>query len=282
MRSFLAAAALVAALPVLAAARQCSDPCLQAASSDYRECASSAEGAFLDGLGACLERDHECVNACRWTRRECRDSTGLGEEYARCRRELDAAKGRCRDRFPIGSRKRARCIDKAQVEHSRCRRQARRSGRRELAECAAGFRQCASACGVGAPPEGVDACKVDAKAAAQADLAGCKQVFQVTASGCVSRDAACVQACGDQRLACTAPTQATLQQALAACTAEAEAAIAACVAANPGGGTALDSCVETAQANATTCVDLALDAAGPGIGACVQPYAACVAACPKA
>ena len=66
---------------VTAAARgagaQCTDPCLQQARADYRECNSSATGAFQESLDGCLERDHTCVDSCRWTRRECVGATDL-------------------------------------------------------------------------------------------------------------------------------------------------------------------------------------------------------------
>ena len=281
LRVLLMGAALVATLPVAAAALDCNDPCLQAARSTFRQCTTSANAAFLDRLDGCLARDHTCVNACRWTRRTCRDATGLGTDLAACQAELDAAKARCRARFPLGSGRRERCIDEAQVAANRCRTHARRTHRRELRSCAADFEQCVDDCGTGAPPNGVDACRADARAAAKEVLADCRQVYIVSASACLDKDATCVQGCGDERLACAAPTQAALADALAACAAQAEAAVSACIAANPDGGTPLDDCVEGAQAVAAACADAALDAAAPGIAACVGPFVRCVRACPK-
>jgi hypothetical protein len=49
---------------------------------------------------------------------------------------------------------------------------------------------------------------------------------------------------------------------------------------NPPDSSALDSCITAAQANAAVCRDAALNAAAPGLAACVQPYVACVRACP--
>ena len=141
-----------------ATAPQCSDPCLQAARGAAKDCASSASGAFQTALDGCLERDHECADACRWTRQECRDATGVGAGLAACQRELAAAKAEC-DRFPRGSKPRVRCLDEAQVTGFQCRRRAFRRGRRDVLRCEAQFTQCADACGPGAPPEGPGTCK---------------------------------------------------------------------------------------------------------------------------
>jgi len=65
-----------------------------------------------------------------------------------------------------------------------------------------------------------------------------------------------------------------LAAAMMACTAQEKAAAAACVQANPGGGSALDRCLTTAQANAFACREAALEAAGPGIAACTRQYVA--------
>ena len=55
------------------------------------------------------------------------------------------------------------------------------------------------------------------------------------------------------------------------------AAIAACQAA---GGSGLEQCITTAQSDAFTCRDTAVDAAKPGFAACTQQHLGCVAACP--
>ena len=263
-------------------ARPCHDPCLQAARDARAECVSSASGAFTDAFGACLERDQECINACRFQLGECRDSTGAGADLFACQLELEAAKDRCRNEFPLGSRRREICINRAQVAGFQCRRTVLRNLRRALRDCRSAFGQCANACAPGGPPGGVATCKADAKAAHQADLASCKATYQVTASGCINKDVTCVQGCGDARDACSAPTQSMLAAAIMACTAQEKAAAAACVQANPGGGSALDQCVTTAQANAFACGQTALEAAGPGITACTQQHLGCVKACPAA
>src|SRR5262249_1765482 len=90
------------------------------------------------------------------------------------------------------------------------------------------------------------------------------------------------QSCIDARATCTAPTQSALATAIAGCTSQLSAAAAACLAANPGGGPALDACIEAAQANATACRDAAIQDAAPGFAAGAGPYLVCVHGCPAA
>ena len=263
-------------------AHACSDPCFQAARAGFRECASGAKAAFQDALDGCLDRDPTCVDACRSRRQGCRNGTVAGAALPACDVNLEAEKEECRNKFAIGSEKRENCIDRAQVDAFRCRTGVRRSFRQALLDCDLEFQQCAAACGPGGPPEGAGTCKAEGKAAFQADLASCKLTFQVTASACFNKDVTCVQGCADARDTCGAPTQATLDAALAACTAQEKADLAACQAANPGGGPALDQCVTTAQANAFTCRDTALEASAPGFATCAEQYLGCVEACPPA
>ena len=277
----LVAIALLAAGPP-AAAQQCRDPCLQSARATYKQCNSSATGAFVEALDGCLERDHTCVNSCRWTRRECNGATGLAPALVACDAKQDVALDECSRRFPLAVLKRVRCIYRAQRDGARCHAAARRSFRDELKSCQQAFEQCAATCGGGAPPDGAGACKASAKAASRAVLADCKQVLQVNSAACFNKEASCVQDCGTARGTCNGPTQAVLAQALAVCATQVQAAVNACVVANPGGGSALDACVQAAQADGTACADDAAAAAAPGIAACVPPYVGCVRSCPKA
>jgi len=274
-------AAVLGAFTGLAGA-QCSDPGLQAARGAYRNCASSATGAFQDELDGCLERDRTCVDACRTEQQDCRDGTKLGADLAACRLELEASKERCRDRFRVGSNRREACIDRAQAAGFRCRRHAARGARRALRDCRSSFTQCASACAPGGPPEGLAACREEARSVHQAALLECRTTFQVTVSGRVNRDVTCVQGCGDAREVCNAPTRTILDDAIAGCKAQRNADVAACRAANPGGGSALEECIEAAQADAFTCRAAALDAAAPGFGACTAANVGCIRACPPA
>jgi len=275
-----AAAAAHGALPMIA----CHDPCLGAARGAYRQCNSSASGAFQDALDGCIERAHECVNACRTRQQDCRDSAGTDAALAACAATLAMEQQRCEETFPptppASAHLRAKCIDKAQLANFRCGNKARRSSRRAVRGCRRGFRQCIDSCGPGGPPGGSKVCRDQGKTAFRAVLADCKLTFQVTSSACINRDVTCVQGCADARLTCEAPTRSMLGAALAACTADQANAIAACRAMNPPDSSALDSCITAAQANAAVCRDAALNAAAPGLAACVQPYVACVRACP--
>ncbi len=273
--------AVVAAATLMLA---CNDPCLAAARGTHRQCVSSATGAFQDAVDGCLERDHECVDACRSQRQDCRDGTGSGAALAACDEALETATQGCRDRFPLTPKesrhRRAKCIDKAQIANFRCSNEVHRRFRQALRACRQGFRQCTDACGPGGPPGGTAACRDQGKAARGSVLADCKLTFQVTSSGCINKDVTCVQDCGDARVTCEAPTRSILGAALTACTADEGVAVAACRVANSAGSAALDSCITAAQANAAVCRDAAADAAAPGLAACVQPYVACVRACP--
>jgi hypothetical protein len=270
----------------MAHALACSDPCLVAARAELRECTSSATGAFHDARDGCLEKAHDCVQACRSVRQECRDATDLGAELARCDLQLEVDQKRCTDRFPLVPKRsrqaRAICIFRAQTKNFRCRSEARRHFVGALADCQRNFRACTGACGPGQPPLGTRACKQAGKTAFDAVVADCRLIFQATSAACVNKDPICIQDCAAARAACAAPTQATLEGALAACKTQVTQALVVCQMTNPGGGAPLQQCVTEAQANAATCADAALGAAAPGVAACVPPYVHCVRACPPA
>jgi hypothetical protein len=270
------------AVTVTTARASCGDPCFQAARGAHRNCVSSTQGAFLDAVDACLERDQVCVDACRMARQDCRDATSLSLDLAACQVEVEASKERCRASFRVGSARREDCIDRAQIEGFRCRRRAAHDVRKALRECRSSFTRCATGCSPGGPPEGVAACRADGKRARRAAVGACRTTFRVTASACVGRDVTCVQACGDSRDACNAPTQATLDEALASCATQRNAAVAACRVEHPGGGTAFEQCIQTAQADAFACRDTALESAAAGFGACTATNLSCVEACPPA
>lgn len=130
------------------------------------------------------------------------------------------------------------------------------------------------------PPGGARQCRQDAKDARAVLLDECKTNFQLSVSACIDKDATCVEDCGDARDLCRAPTGAAVEAAFDACKAQRNAAVAQCRADNPGGGTALEECIQTAQANAFACGDAALEAAAPGFAACTSAWVACIEACP--
>jgi hypothetical protein len=276
-----APAVVRAAMPMHA----CHDACLTSARGAYRQCTSSAMGAFQDAVSGCIERQHECVQACRTQRRDCRDLTGTAAELAQCDMKLETDVAKCTAEFPLVPKQsrmqRARCISKAQIANFRCHNEVMRRALGKLAECHRAFDQCTNGCPAGGgPPGGSGACKAQGRTAFRSVLADCTLTFRATSRGCINRDVTCVQDCGDARLACQAPTEATLQAALATCATTSAAAISACHAANPGGA-GLQKCITAAQANAAACGDAAVQAAAPGLAACVEPFVSCVHACPR-
>ncbi len=264
------------------ATRQCVDPCIQAARATYRECLSSASGAFVDALGGCVERIPLCVDACRDEQQECRDATDLGSGLAACDADLAQARARCEARHPPGSIRFAICAYRARVEALRCRHRAARAVRSELRACRVAFRACVAGCPPGSPAGGVDGCRAAAREELDVAARDCRTTFRVTTGGCLGRDATCVLTCGDALDACNAAVQPALDAALAVCAANRTAGLGACAAANPDGGQALDDCLETVHANAFTCRQAAIDAAAPGFTACGTAYLGCVRACPPA
>jgi hypothetical protein len=273
----LAALVLTLATPdaIAASTRQCSDPCLQAGRAELRECTSSAAGAFADALSGCLERDRKCVDACRAGRQDCRDETTVGSDLLTCRLELAAAKETCRSSFPIGSNRRAICIDRAEIAGFRCRRTAFQRVRRELRTCRSDFDQCAGACAPGAPSSGDEACRAAGRAAFRDVVARCRTVHKATASACINKDVACVLACDEERSDCNAPTRTALDAAIATCSTQRAADLAACA-----GTPDHQACVDTAQANALACREAALTVSEPGFAACAAQYVSCLRTCP--
>src|SRR5262249_35590145 len=194
-----------------------------------------------------------CVDACRSERQDCRDATRLGAGIARCLAEEEANKEECRRRFPIGSRLREVCIDKAEIQGFLCRNHVRRNFAHELRACQQAYKQCTGVCLPGAPPEGIQACKEEGRAALQSAVHRCRLAFQTTAAACFDKDVSCLQSCMDARDVCGAPTQAALAAAIATCLSQEAAALVSCQMANPGGGSALDQCNMNVRASAFTC-----------------------------
>ena len=262
--------------------RQCTDPCIQAARGEARDCTSSASGAFVEALNGCLQHDRMCLDACRADAQDCRAATSLPGDLAKCELMRLTDEADCRSQFPLGSRRLAACLDRAAAAHSSCRREARRDARRAVAACAATFTACAESCLPGEPPGGADSCKSEVKSAFKSDLRTCHLTFQVTLSTCIGKDASCVPTCSVGRAICTASTRATLDATITACNATRDVAVSDCVAQNPSGSDALQACIDAAQATVFTCRDAAVAAAAPGFEACVQPFLKCLRACPAA
>jgi len=102
IRSLASMAALAAVLGIPAA--RAGDSCLDEAKQGYKECKDGCTEDFRAAKDACLDRDHVCVEACRAGRDDCRTATGVDAAIASCNDTLTAAKQRCRDAHPAGSR----------------------------------------------------------------------------------------------------------------------------------------------------------------------------------
>jgi hypothetical protein len=265
---------------VTAKTRQCSDPCLDAARAERKDCTTSASGVFLDTTTGCIQRDVVCVGACRTQRQDCRDATSLGVDLTACALAEEAAHLDCHLTYPLQPRRLAICTGQARVTGFRCRRDATRTLRTALKACRTGFSTCTDACGPGGPTGGAGACRAEGKAALQDALRECQIAYRASASACIDKDLGCVETCADDRQTCSAPTQAALDAALAACRATRADAVAACEAANPQGGTALETCVQAALAAASVCRETAIDASLPGFASCTGAFARCLRACP--
>jgi hypothetical protein len=274
------AALVVASSAPATGTRQCSDPCLGAARAERKDCITSASGVFLDTVTGCVERDVVCIDACRQERQDCRDATTRGTDLAACALAEDAANLECRVTYPLQPRRLAICTGEARIAGFRCRRDARLAPRTSLKGCRTGFSACADTCGPGGPTGGKGACRAEGRAALQDALGQCKIAYRATASACIDKDLGCVDTCIDGRQTCNAPTQAALDAATDACTATRSDAVAACEAANPQGGAALETCVQSALATAFECRETAINASLPGFASCTGAYAGCLRACP--
>ena len=275
-------AVLAAASPPARGSHACSDPCLDAARAERTDCRSSAHGVFLDTVSGCVDRDAVCIDACRNDRQDCRDATTLGQDLAVCEARRDAAKAKCRIDHALEPRRLVVCLKDAEVDRFRCKREARRAHRYELRACRSAFQSCADACGPGGPAGGTGECHADGKTALVDAYDECRIAYRATASGCIDRDLTCLQGCGDERGTCDAPTRATLDAAIDVCVATRNDAVAACATANPGGGPALEACIESAAATAFACREAAVKASLPGFSACTGTFASCARACPPA
>jgi hypothetical protein len=275
-------ALLATTSPATRGSHACSDPCLVAARAERTDCRSSAQGVFLDAVSVCPRQDVGCVDACATDRQDCRDATTLGQDLAVCEVQRDAAKARCRIDHALEPRRLVVCLKGAEIGGFRCKREARRAHRDELRACRSAFRSCAGACGPGGPAGGAQACRADGKAALLDAFDECRLAYRVTASACIDRDLACLQVCGDELETCNAPTRAAVDAAIDVCVAARKDAVAACAAANPDGGPALESCIQSAAATAFTCREAAIKTSLPGFAACTGTFASCARACPPA
>ena len=262
-------------------ARTCGDPCLEAARLSYRECRRDAAETHVTSRALCRGRDVACVQACLVGEVNCVAATGLGAALRTCLDDGAAAIKKCVTRFTTQAKKRAQCIDKAQLSAFQCRNGARRSRRRDLVACTAEYRQCAVPCGPNQPPRGSRLCLVQALQTKNQAVATCNQVADADKIACTGKEATCVQTCRDARTTCATPLEDAIDAAEESCEATRRAAVATCQATNPPGA-GRDACIQTADSDAFVCRDDAREAQAPGLAQCTKTYVGCVHACPPA
>jgi len=279
IQSIAAAAVVVFALSVSAAH---AGLCVGAAAQAKRECKAICQEDYQIAKDACLNRDHACVEVCRYERSVCRETSGIDDAIAACNATLEAAKQVCRDNNPPGTPERDQCIDQAQVVAFQCRDQERENAKGALKECRYNFKTCARACPPADPPSSVDPrqCKADAKAAYAACKDACIEDFQLAKDICHNRDHACVELCRDAREVCLQPVIAQLVSDVAACNATRDTEVQTCRDLYAEGTPERDTCIDNAQVAAFQCRDQAREDARPGFEACRDAFRVCALLCP--
>src|SRR5262249_25491635 len=91
--------------------------CLKDARHAFRECKADCREEFQLDKDTCLNRDHDCVEACRADRETCREPivSALRAALDACESTKDAAIANCRLLYPPGSPERDACVDQAQL-----------------------------------------------------------------------------------------------------------------------------------------------------------------------
>jgi hypothetical protein len=293
--SFSLAAVATLALMSAAAPSWANDSCRDEAKQNAKECQAGCKEDFQAAKDACFNRDHDCVEACRSNRYDCRQATGFDGAIAACNATVAAGKAQCRTDHPAGSPERDACIDQVQVIGFQCRDSAREQAKPALKQCRRDFLVCAVACAPASPtlPTGRKQCRIDAKTTFVACKMGCVEDFQIAKDACRHRDHACVEQARADREVCRAPVETQLESDIAACNATRgghnpdSGAIGNCWALyGPSGSTPdavlLDQCVDNAQVAAFECRDQAREDAHPGFEACRQAFKTQVQACPPA
>jgi hypothetical protein len=249
--------------------------CVKAAAGDYKDCKAGCKETLQTAKDACINKDHDCVEACRDVRADCRDATGFDAAIKACNTDKETQIANCKQIYGPGTPERDQCIDNAQVDGFVCRLGVRKAKKPALAECRTAFKGCVHACPAGAGPQ-VDRkqCRSDAKQEGKACGADCREDFQVDKDACRNLDHDCVEQCRADRQGCRQPVQDGLDADIASCKATRDGAIAAC------NGDA--SCIEQARVVAFECRDQAREDAKPGFAACRATFKSCVQSCAPA
>lgn len=272
------------ALVSAAAPSQASDSCRDEAKQTYKDCGGACKEDYQAAKDSCLNRDHQCVEACRADRYDCMQATGLDDAINACNDTLAAARAQCRADHPAGSPERDACVDQAQVVAFQCRDSARETAKPAVKACRVAFLSCAKACPPASPSAPADPrqCKLDAKTAYKTCTATCLEDFQLDKDACRHRDHACVEQCRADREVCRQPVVQQLENDIAACNATRDAAIANCKSLYGDGTPERDQCIDNAQVAAFECRDQAHENSQPGFATCRQNFKTCAQACPPA
>jgi hypothetical protein len=268
---------------LLAPASSRANECVDAAKVELRDCKVECKEDFRVAKDACVNRDHDCVQACRADREDCRTASGIADALAACDARLQIDKQNCRDQYSAGSPARDQCIDQAQIVAFQCRDSAREDARPALKQCRRDFRVCARACPPGDGPV-VDRrqCRIEAKVAYRACKAECREDFQVVKDACRNRDHECVEQCRADRRSCARPILDQLEADIAACNVIRDGAIQVCKDLYLEDDPLRDQCIDNAQVAAFVCRDEARERARPDLRECRLQFRGCVRACPPA
>jgi hypothetical protein len=276
-------------ITILTASVGIAGECTTAARLEFKGCKADCREELQVSKDACLNRDHDCVEACRAGREDCRAATGFDDEIDACNATRDSEIQTCKNLYPKSNDNtdpsnkgnRDTCIDNAQVKAFQCRDQVREDNRLALRACRKGFQACARACGPPSTPVDAKQCKMDAKAAYNQCRASCVEDRQVAVDACHNKDHDCVENCRSDRQDCRAPVVAQRDSTIDQCNADRDAAI------NPpppqcptDPGPARDQCVDQVQVIAFECRDQAREDARPGLHQCRDDFKGCVTACP--
>jgi hypothetical protein len=117
-----------------------------------RRCVAGCREDFQLDKDTCLNRDHDCVEACRAARSDCRAPILEAHEAALvvCADERQSAIEVCRSLYAADTPERDACVDQAQLATFACRDAAREEAKPGLRVCREDFIACAVAC----PPPG--------------------------------------------------------------------------------------------------------------------------------
>src|SRR5262249_51507115 len=255
-----------------------------AASSNYKECKGDCKEDFQIAKDACINKNHDCVEACREQRSECIDATGFADLIKACNATLETAIAGCKAQYPPDSVSRDICIDDAQVAAFVCRVGVRKSTKDALNDCRKGnpdlgiqgFRPCVQDCEPGAGPvDDPKQCRADAAQAYVACGKGCLEDFQFAKDTCRNKDHDCVETCREERGTCEQPIRDALDQAVAQCQTDKKAAVLLCAPDDT-------QCIMDALVVAFRCRDQARENAKHGLTTCRQGFKDCATACPPA